>query len=392
MRRVLFITGSVVFVDTVFFAALTPLVPHYADRFGLSKAGAGLLAAAYPVGVLAGSIPSGLLAARIGVRPASTLGLLLVAASSTTFGFAGSAGLLDATRFVQGIGSACAWTAALTWIVEVAPPSRRGDLIGRTMGVAIGGAMLGPVLGGAASLVGTGEAFTGVAAVAVAVAALALRTDAPRLRTGQPVERMAAALRDPRIVGGLWLVALPALLFGTTSLLVPLHLARLGAGAVALSGVFLAAVSLEACVSPLVGRIADRRGRLLPLSIGLAASAAGAAVLPWPSAPALLGLLAVLASAAFGVFWVPAMAMLADSADRIDLHPAWAFALMNLAWAPGQALGSAAGGGIAHATADAVPFLALSGACLLTLAALRRAASGPRSVSPGGPGTDRPLV
>ncbi|HZT54261.1 MAG TPA: MFS transporter, partial [Gaiellaceae bacterium] len=79
MRRVLFITGSVVFVDTVFFAALTPLVPHYADRFGLSKAGAGLLAAAYPVGVLAGSIPSGLLAARIGVRPASTLGLLLVA-------------------------------------------------------------------------------------------------------------------------------------------------------------------------------------------------------------------------------------------------------------------------------------------------------------------------
>src|SRR5581483_9809495 len=60
----------------------------------------------------------------------------------------------------------------------------------------------------------------------------------------------------------------PALLFGTTSLLVPLHLARLGAGAVALSGVFLAAVSLEACVSPLVGRIADRRGRLRPLSIG----------------------------------------------------------------------------------------------------------------------------
>ena len=48
MRRILLLVGAIVLVDTLFFAALTPLLPHYADELGLGKAGAGLLAAAYP--------------------------------------------------------------------------------------------------------------------------------------------------------------------------------------------------------------------------------------------------------------------------------------------------------------------------------------------------------
>jgi hypothetical protein len=54
---------------------------------------------------------------------------------------------------------------------------------------------------------------------------------------------------------------------------------------------------------------------------------------------------------------------------------------MNLAWAPGQALGSAAGGAIAKATSDAVPFLLLSGACVATLLALRRHRGGARELA-----------
>ncbi len=40
MRRLLLLVGAIVFVDTMFFAALTPLLPEYADDLGLSKAGA----------------------------------------------------------------------------------------------------------------------------------------------------------------------------------------------------------------------------------------------------------------------------------------------------------------------------------------------------------------
>jgi hypothetical protein len=72
------------------------------------------------------------------------------------------------------------------------------------------------------------------------------------------------------------------------------------------------------------------------------------------------------------MFWPPAMSLLTDTADSIGLELAWAFALVNLAWAPGEALGSALGGGLARVTSDAVPYLVLSGVCLLTLVAVRR--------------------
>jgi hypothetical protein len=41
VRRILFLTGAIVFVDTMFFAALTPLLPQYAAEFGIGKTGWG---------------------------------------------------------------------------------------------------------------------------------------------------------------------------------------------------------------------------------------------------------------------------------------------------------------------------------------------------------------
>jgi MFS family permease len=381
MRRVFLLTSAIVFVDTVFFSVLTPLLPHYAHRFELSKAGAGVLAAAYPAGVLVGGIPSGLLAARIGVKATAVAGLVLVAATSITFGFGGSIVLLDGARLVQGIGSACAWTASLSWLVGLAPAHRRGALIGQTMGIAIVGALFGPAIGAVASLVGTGGTFTGVAVLALVIVGWAVGTGAPRPRPEQSLASLWVALHDRSILGGLWLVMLPALLFGATTVLVPLRLSHLGFGAVAIGAVFLVSAALEAATSPLAGRIADTRGRRRPLSIGLAASAVGAAVLPWPSDAAFLGVVVVLASTAFGLFWAPAMALLADAAHRIGLDLAWVFALMNLAWAPGQAFGSGAAGAIAKATTDAVPYLTLSLACTATLLALRRLANTVRATA-----------
>src|SRR5215831_520972 len=103
MRRVLALTSSIVLVDTLFFAALTPLLPHYAHELGLSKAGAGVLQAAYPAGAFVGAIPSGLVASRMGVKATAIVGLCCVAVTSAVFGFATSAWLLDAARFVQGV-------------------------------------------------------------------------------------------------------------------------------------------------------------------------------------------------------------------------------------------------------------------------------------------------
>ena len=68
MRRLVLLVSAIVLVDTIFFAALAPLLPTYEEEFGLSKQAAGLLTAIYAAGGLAGAIPGGLLASRLGVN------------------------------------------------------------------------------------------------------------------------------------------------------------------------------------------------------------------------------------------------------------------------------------------------------------------------------------
>ena len=53
VRALLVFTCLLVLVDTVFFTALTPLLPHYTQVAHLSKSGAGILVAGYPLGTLA---------------------------------------------------------------------------------------------------------------------------------------------------------------------------------------------------------------------------------------------------------------------------------------------------------------------------------------------------
>ena len=59
MRRLVLLVAVVVLVDTMFYAAITPLLPHYASDLDLSKAAAGVLTAAYAAGTLLGSFPGG---------------------------------------------------------------------------------------------------------------------------------------------------------------------------------------------------------------------------------------------------------------------------------------------------------------------------------------------
>jgi hypothetical protein len=50
LKRLAVLVGAVVLVDRMFYAALTPLLPHYVHELGLSKSGAGVLAGAYAAG------------------------------------------------------------------------------------------------------------------------------------------------------------------------------------------------------------------------------------------------------------------------------------------------------------------------------------------------------
>ena len=60
--------------------------------------------------------------------------------------------------------------------------------------------------------------------------------------------------------------------------------------------------------------------------------------------------------AALGCFWAPAAALLSDASEMEGLDQGFAFGLMNLAWAGGQVVGGAAGGGLADVTSDTLPY------------------------------------
>src|SRR2546429_1749820 len=117
MRRLLLLVSAIMLADTLFYAALTPLLPHYADTLGLSKTGAGVLTAAFGVGTLAGSIPAGMLAPRPGPKPVALLRPALLRAASLAFGVGHSIAILDPARLFHGLRGACPRTGAPAWLV-----------------------------------------------------------------------------------------------------------------------------------------------------------------------------------------------------------------------------------------------------------------------------------
>src|SRR5436853_80028 len=281
MRRLLLLVCAVVWVDTMLYAALTPLLPHFTHTLHLSKAGAGVLVAADGAGALVGGLPGGAAAARLGPRRGALAALAVVL---------------------------CAWTLR----IESAPP------------------------------------------------------EAPS------VSAVGRALRNSRFLSGLALMALPSLLFGVLSTLAPLRLADAGWGAAAIGGVWLVGASFETVLSPVAGRVLDRRGVLLPVQSALAAAVAVSIGLAASPRPLVYVPLVILAGGAYGVLFTPAFALIAEGAERSGLPQGMAFGLMNAAWASGALIGPAAGGAIAAASGDVAPFVIAAVLCATALVAVLR--------------------
>jgi MFS family permease len=378
MRRLVVLLSSIVALDIAFFAALAPLLPHFVSTYGLSKGAAGALSASYAAGVLAASLPSGLAAARYGPRTAALAGVSLTAASSAAFAFADSAWLLGGARFLQGVGSALSWSGALAWLVAAAPRERRGTLIGATMGAAVFGALFGPVIGAIATVAGVRPTFGGVGLIGVALAVWVMATPGVPAQPQPFTELFRRA--DRRLLGGMWLLVLPALLFGVVAVLVPLRLHDAGWGGVAIGAVFLTTAALETVLNPLLGRFTDRRGYLLPVRVALVGSALVSLGFAWTrSAPAVAALVLV-AGLAYGGFYTPGMTLLTDAAERSGISAALAFGAMNGAWAAGNVVGPAVGGWLAELAGDALPYLLLASVCLVSLVATWRVV--PRQLQP----------
>jgi MFS family permease len=368
MRRLLPLVCAIVLIDIALYSALAPLLPRYADELGLSKTAAGFLFAAYAAGVLAGALPAGVAAARLGPKRAVLAGLALLAVASVAFGLAEGLWTLASARLLQGFGSALSWSGGLAWLVAETPRERRGEALGTALGAAIFGALIGPALGAAADVLSPELAFAGVSAAAALLFAWALRTPGATPERVQP-GALRQAFAERSFAGGLYLIALPALLFGVLAVLVPLRLGDLGWSAAAIGVIFIIAATMEAFLAPVLGRLSDRRGRLPLVRAALVGSIVVSVALAWAGGSPLNVTLMLAAALAFGSFYAPALALISDGAERAGLAQGLAFGLMNACWAVGNAVGPAMGGFLAELAGDEVPFLLAAALCVATLAA-----------------------
>jgi len=296
----------IVFIDLIGFGIVIPILPLYAETFGPSPWLFGLLMASFSLMQFVFAPILGRLSDRVGRRPVLLFSLLGSAVGYLLFGFAGSLGMLFASRIVDGISGANISTAQAV-IADITGPQDRAKGMGM-IGMAFGlGFILGPAIGGV--LVGIAPWLPGVGAAMLSLTALAMvwfllpETADPQARREarrRPLNlaSLAEALSHPLL--GLCLIMVLFVVFAfanfETTFAQLVHL-KLHLGKRGVSWLFVYAGVLAALVQGgLAGRLARRFGEQRLIAAGTFLSFLALGFLPYmKSLGATMGVLALLA-------------------------------------------------------------------------------------------------
>lgn len=376
MRRLTILVALLVMFDLAMFSAIVPLVPKLADTLGLSKFETGVLVGAYSVSVVLAAVPVGHLADRIGPKPVTLAGALVMAAATVLFALAGTFSVLLAARVLQGLGSAIAWSAGLAWLAARTPVEHRGRALGIANSSATIGMIAGPLLGGAAAAqFGVRETFLSVAAVCLGLSAWAAvepGAAATSHREGGLRPAVRVALADRVIVYAMLVIGLVSVVGGTLQVLMPLRLSDLGVSDSAIGWLYAAASILGAVAIYTTGRVGDRVGRLPLARVDIVLLAAATAVLLLQLSATACAVLLVAIGPLLSVLYGVGYPLAADGADRAGLGHGLVLGLINLLWGVGAVVGPVLGGALAGLAGDRATFAVLVVACLASAAAIGR--------------------
>jgi MFS family permease len=165
----------------------------YATSLGASAATAGATISAFGASRLVVSIPAGLVSERLGRVRVMLVGLVLVSTASFIALAVHSMTTLIACLLLQGVGSACYGTAALSAVTDRGTPATRvRDMAAYQTATQIG-LSIGPGLGGlSAAAWGYGAPFAAQGTMALIAFLAVMRMPADRIMTSQK-EHLASA-------------------------------------------------------------------------------------------------------------------------------------------------------------------------------------------------------
>ncbi|MCH8815949.1 MAG: MFS transporter [Chloroflexi bacterium] len=146
---------------------ISPILPLFAQTFGVGAALAGLAISIFGLARLITNLPAGLLSDRYGRRLLLVGGPVVVTVSSILSGLAPDFWTLIAFRFIAGVGSAMYMTGAMVMLADITSAANRGRVMSLYQGSILLGVSLGPAVGGGvAELLGVRAPFFVVGALA----------------------------------------------------------------------------------------------------------------------------------------------------------------------------------------------------------------------------------
>ena len=165
------------------FGALLPVMPLYFTDHGVPIALLGVVIAAWPAARLVTEPLFGILADRTARVPLMVGGLLLAAASVGSMALWASPVAFIVLRALSGLGTAMYDPAARGYLTDATPAERRGEVFGLYNAAQQGGILLGPAIGGLGTALAGGYQFVLVfSAVMTTLAAIAVATRVRELR------------------------------------------------------------------------------------------------------------------------------------------------------------------------------------------------------------------
>jgi MFS family permease len=263
---------AVTFSGLLAVGAVLPVLPRYVHGpLGAGNVAVGVVIGCYAATGLLLRPLAGRFADRRGRKPAVLLGAVLVSAAGFLYLLPLGVGGLIAARLVLGAGEGTVFTAGSAWIVDLAPPERRGRVIG-LYGLAVwSGLSVGPLLG---ELLLHGAGYSAVWIFAGAMPLLGALVASRLPDPFRPAPRHEVAhhpLIAREAVRPGTALALGAIGYGAMAAFVVLHLEARGVGhGAAVFGAFATMVVLTRLVS---GDLPDRIG---PARVATAAALAEA--------------------------------------------------------------------------------------------------------------------
>ena len=167
------------------FGALLPVMPLYFTQQGVAVALLGIVIAAWPAARLVAEPIFGLVADRTARVPLMVAGLLVAAVSVGAMAIWTGPVAFILLRLVSGLGTAMYDPSARGYLTDATPADRRGEVFGLYNAAQMGGILFGPALGGLGTALVGGYTFVfvfgSVAAFAAAIAVAVRVRELPSL-------------------------------------------------------------------------------------------------------------------------------------------------------------------------------------------------------------------